>query len=71
MQACLKNSATLWLSLREYIWWERRESQSAFVYGAKSQSWQTLADVPEMSQFGSAVVWKDRSYILGVIMYAL
>ncbi len=40
-------------------------SQSVFVYGMNSRSWQTLADMPQVCNYGSAVVWKDRIYIVG------
>ncbi len=40
-------------------------SQSVFVYGTNSGAWQTLADMPQICKLGSAVVWKDKIYIVG------
>ncbi len=40
-------------------------SQSVFVYDTNSKSWQTLTDMPQICEFGSAVVRKDRIYIVG------
>ncbi len=42
-----------------------RSSQSVFVYGTNSRSWQTLANMPKQCKFGSAVAWKDKIYIVG------
>ncbi len=44
---------------------DSKHSQSVFVYGTKSKSWQTLTDMPQICNFGCAVVWKDRIYIVG------
>ncbi len=40
-------------------------SQSVFVYGTNRRAWHTLANMPQICRFGSAVVWKDRIYIVG------
>ncbi len=38
---------------------------SVFVYGARTKTWKTLADIPGVCTFGSALAWKDRIYIVG------
>ncbi len=40
-------------------------SQSVFVYGTNRKSWHPLANMPQTCMLGSAVVWKDRIYIVG------
>ncbi len=40
-------------------------SHSVYVYGTNRNLWQTLADMPHICKLGSAVVWKDRIYIVG------
>ncbi len=44
---------------------EWNPSQSVFVYDTNMKSWQTLTDMPQKCTFGSAVMWKDRIYIVG------
>ncbi len=40
-------------------------SQSVFVYSTGRKPWQILADMPQVCKFGSAVVQKDKIYIVG------